>query len=533
MGGKSGQKRCGRESFDRAGAAGWPGKWSGGICLLLLPLAGCALGPNFVRPAPPDVQQYTSGTQPTATIEADGKRQVLAPGEKIAADWWRLFQSAPLDTLMQTALADNQDLQAAKARLRQSRDLLRAAYGGYFPAVDGNFTYSREKFSGAQFGAPSLSSLFRLYSGTVSLSYNLDFLGTTRRTVEASRAQAENQFFQLQATWLTLLGNIVNTSLNRADYQAQIKAYEEIISIEERQLEITQAKEKAGIVPLSDVLSIRARLAATRATLTPVRQSLDQTGHLLATLVGKLPSRWQPPVVRLKDFTLPAQLPLSLPSKLVRQRPDILAAEALLHAASAQIGVSTAALFPSFSVSANYGQNSSELSQFFDSSGNFWRYGGGITAPLFHGGTLWFQREAAIEAYREALAIYRQTVLAAFAQVADVLRALDYGAKSVKEQAVALESAKQVLQLTQENYQAGIASYLDFLNADSQYQQARIGYIQAKTQRYQNTAALFNALGGGWWNQSGEGEPGTPKEAVIPVFDRSPPAAGRNPWQGK
>jgi NodT family efflux transporter outer membrane factor (OMF) lipoprotein len=528
-----GQEGQGRRSAGRAGKGSGPRSLLGVIFFLLLPLAGCALGPDFVRPQPPDVQQYTSGPQPTTTIEADGKRQVLASGKTIAADWWRLFQSEPLDTMMRTALADNQDLQAAQARLRQSRDLLRVAYGSYFPAIDGNFTYSREKFSGAQFGAPSLSNLFRLYSGTVSLSYNLDFLGATRRTVEADRAQAENQFFQLQATWLTLLGNIVNTSLSRAGYLAQIKAYEEIITIEERQLKITQAKEEAGIVPLSDVLSIRARLAATRATLTPVRQSLDQTGHLLATLVGKMPSRWQPPVVRLEDFTLPEQLPLSLPSKLVRQRPDILAAEALLHAASARIGVSTAALFPSFSVSANYGQNSSVLDQFFDSVGNFWRYGGGITAPLFHGGALWFQREAAIEAYREALATYRQTVLAAFAQVADVLKALDYGAKSLKEQAVALESAKRVLQLTQENYQAGIASYLDFLNADSQYQQARIGYIQAKTQRYQNTAALFNALGGGWWNQSGEGEPSAPKEAVIPVFDRKPPAAGRNPWRGK
>jgi len=183
-------------------------------------------------------------------------------------------------------------------------------------------------------------------------------------------------------------------------------------------------------------------------------------------------------------------------------------------------------------VNANYGQSSPELSQFFDSAGNIWMVGGGITAPLFHGGTLWFQREAAIDAYREALATYRQTVLAAFAQVADVLKALEYGARSVKEQAVALDSAEQVLHLTRENYQAGIASYLDFLNADSQYQQARIGYIQAQVLRFQNTAALFNALGGGWWDRTDGELMGTGKEEIlVPVFDRSPPAAGQNPWR--
>jgi NodT family efflux transporter outer membrane factor (OMF) lipoprotein len=242
-------------------------------------------------------------------------------------------------------------------------------------------------------------------------------------------------------------------------------------------------------------------LAAFEATLPPLRQKLDQAGHLLATLAGRLPAEWTPPQIALTDITLPTELPISLPSDIVRQRPDILASEAQLHSASADIGVATAALFPSFTLSGSYGFNNSSIGDLLKSGSNIWSLGANVTTPLFHGGTLWFHRKAAIEAYQQSLAGYRQTVLSAFAQVADTLRALEHDAEGLHAQSQALDAAGEALQLIHVNYQAGTANYLQVLVADYQYHQAKIGYLQAQAQRLQDTVALFVALGGGWWNK--------------------------------
>jgi NodT family efflux transporter outer membrane factor (OMF) lipoprotein len=470
--------------------------------LLVLPLLaqyGCAVGPDFVRPEPPSATQYTQGGEPSETVAAAAQTQHFESAASVAADWWRLFGSAQLDAVIQEAMAGNQNVQVAQARLRESQANLTAAFGVLLPQADANFDAARQKFSLVRFGGAS-SSTFNLYTATATVSYAVDVFGGARRAVESQSAQVDFQQYEVQATNLTLLGNVVNTIVAQAAYRAQIAATEQIIVSTRDQLQITEAQAQAGIVPYVNVLSIQTQLSAFEASLPPLRQNLNQSQHLLATMVGRTPAEWTPPLIDLADLNLPGELPVSLPSDLVHQRPDILAAEAQLHSASANIGVATAALFPSLTLNAAYGQNNTSIVNLFDKAGGFWSLGAGLAAPLLHGGTLWFERQAAIEAFQAALAIYRQTVLSAFAQVADVLRALQHDAQTLAALAQAVDSAAQALQLLEVNYQAGTANYVQILIANIQYHQATISYLQAQAQRLQDTTALFVALGGGWWN---------------------------------
>lgn len=472
-----------------------------GLCLILsLSIIGCAVGPNFVRPKPPSVERYTHGAEPTMTIPADGKAQHFEKGGKIAADWWRFFNSSKIDVVIKEAFANNQTLQAAQASLRQSQENLRAGYGVFFPQLDASFDATRQKFSPARFGSSSASTIFNLFTLTSTVNYALDVFGGERRAVESLRAQVDFQRNTVLATYLTLTGNIVNTVIAQAAYSAQIKATEEMIRLLKEQIRITETQVQAGTVPYSNLLSIRSQLAATEATLPPLQQKLNQAEHLLAILVGRTPAEWASPQVDLADLTLPDNLPITLPSELVRQRPDILAAESQLHSASANIGVATAALFPSVTLDATYGLNNISIENLFKKSSSFWSLGANTSTPLFHGGTLWFQRKAVIEGFNQSLANYRQTVFNAFAQVADTLRALQHDAEAVHAQTQALNAAEGALHLIQTNYQAGLVNYLQILIADGLYYQAKIGYLQALAQRFQDTVALFAALGGGWWN---------------------------------
>jgi NodT family efflux transporter outer membrane factor (OMF) lipoprotein len=396
------------------------------------------------------------------------------------------------------ALANNPTVQAAQASLRKSQDNLWAGYGVFFPQVDAGFAATRQQFSPARFGQSTAPSIFNLFTLSTTVSYTLDVFGGERRAVESLQAQVDFQHSTVLATYLTLSGNIVNAVIAQAAYGAQMQATEEFINLEQEQLRITEVQAQAGTVPYANVLSIQSQLAATAATLPPLKQKRNQTEHLLATLAGRAPAEWQLPPVGLADLTLPRDLPVTLPSELVRQRPDIRAAEAQLHSASAEIGVATAALFPSFTVSGTYGANNTALPDLLSSNSGFWSLGASLTAPLFHGGTLWFQRKAAMEGYQQSLATYRETVLNAFAQVADTLRALEHDAETLQAQSQALEAAGGALRLVQANYQTGLANYVQVLIADGQYQQAKLGYLQALAQRFQDTVALFVALGGGW-----------------------------------
>ena len=473
------------------------------VLLSCLVIAGCAVGPDFKRPEPPTVTRFTQGEEPVKTVTAEGQAQRFEHGGEIAADWWHLYRSPKLDALIKEAVNQSPTLQSAQARLRQSQENLKAGYGAFFPQVNGSFEATRERFTTAQFGlATAPGSIFNLYTGSVTASYLLDVFGGTRRTVEGLAAQAEYQNFTAWGTYLTLVGNVVNTAVAQAAYQAQIEATEKLIGFEKEQLHLTETQYQAGTVPYANVVSIQSQLAATEATLPPLRQNLNRANHLLAALVGHTPGEWAAPQFLLADFTLPAEVPVTLPSQLVRQRPDILAAEATLHTASANIGVATANMFPSLTLNASYGQTAVDITKFFVTPANVWSFGATLAQPLFRGGTLWHQRKAAIEAYNASLTDYKQVVVTSFQQVADTLRALEHDAEALKAQAEALAAADQALRLVQANYQAGLANYLQVLIADYQYHQAMLGYIQAQGLRLQDTGALFVALGGGWWRST-------------------------------
>jgi NodT family efflux transporter outer membrane factor (OMF) lipoprotein len=468
--------------------------------MLMCCIFSCAVGPNFERPKPPLIDRYTTGETPAVTISADGKAQHFEHGAKIASDWWRLFNSSKLDAVVEEAIANNQSLQAAQASLRQSQDILRAGYGVFYPQLDANASASRQQSSPAVTGGNAPGSIFNLFTLSATISYALDVFGGQRRTVESLGAQVDYQNAVVSATYITLSGNVVNALIAQAGYQEQIRATEQMINLLREQVRLTSIQAQAGLVPYVNVLSLQTQLASFESTLPPLRQKMSQTQHLLATLAGRTPAEWAPQSVELADLTLPGDLPIMLPSQLVGQRPDILAAEAQLHSASAVIGVATAALLPSFTLNGTYGAGSNTIDNLFNSNNAFWNLGANVTAPLFRGGTLWFGRQAAIDAYKLSSANYRQTVLSAFAQVADTLRALEHDAELVYAQSQAVSASENALKLIQANYQAGTANYLQVLVANGQYQQAAIGYIQAKAQRYQDTVALFVALGGGWWN---------------------------------
>jgi NodT family efflux transporter outer membrane factor (OMF) lipoprotein len=480
-----------------------------GMCILsVFFIFGCAVGPDFIRPEPPAVSQYTHETQPISTVPADGQAQHFIQDGEIAADWWRLFNSDKLDTLMKKAVADNQTLQAAQASLRQSQENLRAGYGVFFPQLDASFDAARQKSSLARFGGSSSSNIFNLFTLSATVSYALDVFGGERRAMEGLQAQVDFQHYTVQGTYLTLSGNLVNAVIAQAAYREQAKATEQLIDLIREQAGITEIQAQAGIVPYLNVLSLRSQLAATEATLPPLRQKLSQTEHLLATLEGLTPAEYNSEQIDLTDITLPINLPVTLPSELVHRRPDILAAEAQLHSASADIGVSTAALFPHFTLNGTYGLTNTSLNDLFKNTSSIWNMGATVTAPLFHGGTLWFKRRSAVEGYNRALANYRQTVLSAFAQVADILRALEHDAEAVHAQSQSLSAAEEALTLIQANYDSGTINYLQVLLADNQLHQAKISYLQAQAIRLQDTVALFVAIGGGWWNVEGK-DPGS------------------------
>jgi NodT family efflux transporter outer membrane factor (OMF) lipoprotein len=476
---------------------------------MLAMLGGCAVGPNFVRPKPPDTDRYTSGPQPGPTLAADGHAQYFAAGTAIPADWWKLFQSTQLDAVVQQAISNNPTLQAAEASLRQSQDNLRAGYGLYFPQGQAGASASRQLTAPAEQGSQTPGRIFNLFTASGTISYTLDVFGGKRRTVEGLRAQADSQRYESKAAYLALSANVVNACIARAAYAAQIRATEELIDLENQQLHLAETQARAGTAPYSTVLSARSLIAANQALLAPLKQNASQAEHLLAMLEGVVPSKAILPDIDLAELSLPADLPLSLPSDLVNQRPDILSSEALMHLASANIGIATAAMFPSFSLSGTYGGASTTLAN-LSAVSKFWSIGPTATTPVFQGNSLWYVRRASIDAYQQSQATYRQTVLSAFEQVADSLKALEHDAEGLQAQVEARHAAGEALDLLQVNYRAGLVAYPDVLTADVQFHQATLGCLQAVAQRHQDTVALFVALGGGWWN---EARPAAKREA--------------------
>ena len=471
------------------------------LATIIAMLNGCAVGPDFVRPAPPDTNRYTREPQPGATVTADGREQHFTPGAAITADWWRLFGSVQLDAIVQMAIVNNPTLQASEASLRQSQDSMRAGDGVFFPQIQAGLDVSRQQTAPVLQGSETPGTIFNLVVLSGTISYALDVFGGARRTVESLRALVDYQRYETEAAYVMLSANVVNTSIARAAYAAQIHATEQLIELEKQQLHLTEVQVRAGTVPYANVLSIRSLIAANQASLAPLKQKISQAEHLLATLQGAMPSKATLPDINLNRLSLPVDLPVSLPSDLVNQRPDILSAEAQMHVASARIGVATAAMFPSFSLSGTYGVAGSSFGNLSSANSSFWSIGPSVTTPVFQGTSLWYGRRAAIDSYQQSQANYRQTVLNAFAQVADSIRALEHDAEALQAQVEAQRTAGEALNLLQTNYRAGLAAYLDVLTADVQFHQATIAYLQSVAQRLQDTVALFVALGGGWWNK--------------------------------
>lgn len=462
-------------------------------------LAGCAVGPDFVRPDAPDVTGYTRTPTPEALTPQTGEpEQRIALVQEIAATWWELYRSPQLDEVVRRTLADNHDLAFARAALAQAQQVVRVAQGAFYPQIDaaGNGEYQAE----LETNGSGLESQHggTLYSVGATASYLVDVFGGVRRSVEQQKALAEFQRYELAAAWIALSGNAVTQSIAIASLRAQIQAVEDVVGDDTRSLDLVERKFDAGKVARSDVLTARTQLASDQAQLPELRQQLAAAQHALSVLVGQLPALWTPPEFAFEDFTLPQDLPLTLPSELVRQRPDILAAEADLHASSAAIGVATANMFPSITLSGSL--SVAESAAIINGPGAAYSLAAQVLQPVFRGGALRAQRNAAIDAFDASLANYQQTVLVAFQQVADTLRALEHDAELVDAQQRLLATAEEALALQRVRYDAGKIDLLDLLDAQRSYGQARLSWARAHEQRLADTAQLYVALGGGWWN---------------------------------
>jgi NodT family efflux transporter outer membrane factor (OMF) lipoprotein len=474
----------------------------------LCALAACAVGPNFKPPAAPTGAATVRPSQfATATASAPlagGEAQRFVDGLDIPGQWWTLFQSAQLNTLIERALAHNPTLEAAQAALRQANETVAAQRGALFPSVSGQYQAERARASAAEFGLPTIASgyFYTLNSASVNVSYTLDAFGGVRRQIEALQAQADYERFALEASYLTLTANVVTAAVTEASLRAQIAATEDIAHAQRQQLDITQRRVTAGGASRTDVLQQQATLLATLASLPVLRTQLAQQRNLLATYVGSLPAQYEGADFHLDSLSLPAELPVSLPSKFVEQRPDVREYSALLHQATAEIGVATANLLPQLTITGSYGGVATQFASVFSPSSAVWSLIGSVTQPIFKGGQLVHQRRAAVAAAQEAAANYKATVLTAFQNVADTLYALQGDADALAAELAAERAAAGSLELVQAQYKAGGASYLQVLTAQQAYQTAAISLVKARAQRYADTAALFQALGGGWWNRA-------------------------------
>ena len=481
----------------------WPHLRSSSLSLGLisaLALSGCAVGPEFSKPAPPDVAAYTADKVPDATISTDaptGDAQRFLDGAQVPERWWTTFVNTEIDRRVDQALAHSPTIASAQAALRQAEENVSAARGGLWPSVDANVGAQRGNTNFFGELAPG-QSVFNVYNAGVNVNYTLDLFGGVRRGIEAQSAVSDFQQFQLEGTYLTLAANVVTTSFREASLRGQINATEEIIGVYQQTLELVQRQHEIGAKSLADVLVIQTQVATVRAQLPALRQQLAQTQTQLAVYLGQFPAASELAAVDLDALTLPQEVPVSVPSELARQRPDIRAAEAQLHQATAEVGIATANLYPQISLTGSYGSQALQTGNLFEGGTKFWGLGLNLLQPLFHGGTLRAQKRASEAGLQKVAADYQTTVLGAFQNVADSLHALELDAENLRAQSDAEVAAQKSLDLVRIQYKDGAVAYLAVLDATRQYQQARIGLIQARAARLADTAALYAALGGGW-----------------------------------
>jgi NodT family efflux transporter outer membrane factor (OMF) lipoprotein len=476
---------------------------------LAVTLTACAVGPNFHRPAAPKAADYGSAPSKGETVASPGTggaAQTFTSGLDIPAQWWKLFQSEKLTALVTQSLKGNPNLTAAQAALRQANELYKAQRTSLFPTLQGSFGAQRAKNPVDTLANPTtfaqVNPYYNLFTAQLDLSYTPDVFGGMRRSLEATRAGVQATRFQLIATYVTLSSNVVVTAIEEGSLRGQIAATTRLLELQHQLTETVRRQRSLGTASELDLLAQQAVEAQTAATLPPLTKQLGQTRDALTALLGKLPSEEPTETFTLEDLTLPTELPVTLPSRLIEQRPDVRQAEENLHAASAQVGVALADMLPQFTISADTGSASLELNKLFTPYTGFWSVGASLTQTLFDAGALIYRHRAADAALDEAAAQYRAAVILACQNVADTLRALQADADGLKASADADAAARAAYELARAQFQLGTISQVALLNAEQTYRQAEIALVQARANRYADTAGLFQALGGGWWNSS-------------------------------
>ncbi|MDA8351576.1 MAG: efflux transporter outer membrane subunit [Pseudomonadota bacterium] len=472
-------------------------------CTGLLSLAGCSFAPRYSQPAV-HTTSYTHAPSPHATVSAigpSGQAQQFDYGASPVAKWWRQFHSPQIDTLIRQALANNPGLVQEQAKLRQAQAAMAAAAGIFYPQVTGDLGASRQRTSSAGSGGSFPGRIYSLYSGGLAVSYYPDFFGVNRLVFKGEKALVDYQRYQLDAARLTLIGNVAAAAISAASVRAQIVATRSIIAHEKSLLKLTETQYHFGAVPYLSVLTQRSQVASSEASLPSLEQQSAVYRHELAILVGELPAQWRDHSPTMSDVQLPVRIPVSLPSTLLKQRPDIRAAEAQVRYADVEIGVAKARMYPVVTLTAQFGQESTAPGAFLHAASNIWSVAGDLAMPIFAGGTLEAQKREAIASYDATFAAYRQTVLGAFQQVANALRALQHDAQTLRAEQHALAANRAALQVAETSYRDGAVDYLSLLTAEVQYNNARLSYIQAQSQRYLDTVSLFVALGGSWTAQ--------------------------------
>jgi NodT family efflux transporter outer membrane factor (OMF) lipoprotein len=475
---------------------------------LVASLSDCAVGPNFKRPTPPSDGNYGNAPSQGETVASPGTggtAQRFVAGMDIPAQWWTLFQSPKLNGLVEQAIKGNPDMTAARASLRQAHELYLAERTTFWPTAQGSFDAQRAKNATGTIANPTnlpqANPYYNLYTGQLSVSYMPDVFGATRRAVEAARAQDDEARFQLEATYLTLTTNVVVTAITEASLRAQVTATQRLLELQHQITERVRKQRTVGTASDLDVLNQVSAEAQTAATLAPLQKQLGQTRDQLTALLGKLPSEEPADTFQLDELTLPGELPVSLPSKLVEQRPDIRQAEENLHFASAEAGVAIADMLPQFAISGNLGSSALDVKDLFKTGTGFWDVGASLTQTLFDAGALLHKHRAADAALDQAGAQYRAAVILACQNVADTLRALQTDADALRADAEAARAAQAAFDLARKQLDVGTVSFVAVMNAETTYQQAELTLVQAQGNRYSDTAGLFQALGGGWWNR--------------------------------
>jgi NodT family efflux transporter outer membrane factor (OMF) lipoprotein len=490
-------------------------------------VSSCAVGPHYHRPQAPTEAGYAPTPLPESSAAAPvhgGEAQRLMNDRDIPFEWWQLFECPALNALVAQAFKTNPTVAAAQAALVQAQELVYAQRGYFFPTIGANYNFERQKLAGnlAIDNAPGTEGngdnlnppvqnlntsphtaplFYNFHTAELTVGFVPDVFGANWRAVESLDAQRDAQRFALEATYITLASNVVAAAIQEASVRAQIEATQQIITADEKALQILRDQLRLGYAMRMDVAAQEAALWQAKMLLPPLQKQFEQTRDLIRALVGNLPNQEVPETFELDALRLPPELPLSLPARIIEQRPDVRAAEAQLHAANAQVGVAVAAMLPQFSITGTLGGNADEFGWMFRRGGAFWTLVGGVTQPIFEGGTLLHKKRAASAALKQAAAQYQSTVITAYQNVADTLHASLSDADALAADVRAETSAKVTYDLTRRELDSGYVSYLTLLSAETAYSQTLLTRVQAQATRFGDTVALFQALGGGWWNR--------------------------------